>query len=47
MENRERTSMPVVFPSGGAEFKNEATHYSGIYCCHHWTWENKIIPTQI
>jgi len=44
-QHRERSSMPIVLPSCGAEIKNEATHYTGIYCSHHGTWENKIIPT--
>jgi len=42
---RERSSLPIVLPGGGAEIRNEANHYTGIYCFHHWAWENKFVPT--
>ena len=46
-QQRERNSVLIVLPSGGAEIKNEDTHYTGIYCYRHRTRENKILLTQV
>ena len=41
---REKDTVPIGLPSGGAEIKNEDTR---IYCYHHRTWGNKILLTQV
>jgi hypothetical protein len=46
-QHRKRSAVLIVLPSGGEETKNKAAHYTRIYCSHHWTWKNKILPTQI